>query len=64
MFDIISGKKMDNGIVVFWLDEDNKRFDSFTYEELIDQKVNAFDLLNNPQNYQIDPAAKTIESKV
>jgi hypothetical protein len=64
MFDIISGKKMENGIVVFWLEDESKKYDSFTYQELIDLKVNAFDLLNNPQNYGIDTSTRTIKSKV
>jgi len=51
---IIGSKKMENGIVVFWLDGNDRKWDSFNYQELIDMKINAGDLLDRPSSYQID----------
>ena len=48
MHDIVSSKKMENGIVVFWDDSGGKKFESFNYSELIDMKINALDLLERP----------------
>jgi hypothetical protein len=54
---IVSSKKMENGIVVFWMDKDEKKYDSFNYSELIDMKINALDLLDHPPAYGIDVEA-------
>jgi hypothetical protein len=51
---IVSSKKMENGIVVFWMEKNEKKYDSFNYSELIDMKINALDLLSNPTWYSID----------
>ncbi len=60
MHDIISSKKMENGIVVFW-DENGKKKDvSFNYEELIDMRINALDLLDQPKSYKVDKEAHKI----
>jgi hypothetical protein len=63
MHDIISSKKMENGIVVFWNEKDEKKYESFNYQELIDMKINALDLLAQPKSYKIDKAAHVIISK-
>jgi len=52
---IIGSKKMENGIVVFWIDGNDRKWESFNYQELIDMKINAMDLLNRPSSYQVDP---------
>jgi hypothetical protein len=57
MHDIISSKKMENGIVVFWDEKDGKKYESFNYQELIDMKINALDLLDRPKSYKVDKAA-------
>ncbi|OPY35747.1 MAG: hypothetical protein A4E35_02318 [Methanoregula sp. PtaU1.Bin051] len=57
MYPIIGSKKMENGIVVFWLEGNDKKWDSFNYEELIDMKINAMDLLDRPDSYHVDPKA-------
>ena len=57
MHDIVSSKKMENGIVVFWSEKDEKKFESFKFSELIDMKINALDLLEHPKSYRIDKAA-------
>ncbi len=54
MNDIIGSKKMENGIVVFWMEKEEKKYDSFNYSELIDMKINALDLLDHPKSYKID----------
>ena len=64
MHDIISSKKMENGIVVFWEEKGEKKYESFNYQELIDMKVNASDLLNQPKLYKVDEPGHKIVSKV
>lgn len=54
MKDIVSSKKMENGIVVFWEEPEGNEYDSFNYSELIDMRINALDLLDNPRAYAID----------
>lgn len=63
MHDIIGSKKMENGIVVFWADGADRRWDSFNYQELIDMKVNALDLLDSPHTYSVDEKAHRIVIK-
>jgi hypothetical protein len=63
MKDIVGSKKMENGIVVFWLEGIEKKYDSFTYSELIDMKINALDLLEDPTAYSVDVDAHKIISK-
>jgi hypothetical protein len=57
MQDIISSKKMENGIVVFWDEKGEKKNESFNYSELIDMKINALDLLDRPKSYKVDKEA-------
>ena len=54
MQDIISSKKMENGIVVFWDEKNQKMNESFNYAELVDMKINALDLLERPKSYKVD----------
>jgi len=63
MHDVVSSKKMENGIVVFWEEKDGKKYESFNYEELIDMKINALDLLDRPKSYKVDKAAHAIIAK-
>ncbi|MDP2796844.1 MAG: hypothetical protein Q8N94_04955 [Methanoregula sp.] len=57
MQDIVTSKKMENGIVVFWSEKDAKKSESFNFSELIDMKINALDLLEHPKSYKVDTAA-------
>jgi hypothetical protein len=57
MQDITSSKKMENGIVVFWDEKGEKKSESFNYQELVDMKINALDLLDHPKSYKVDKAA-------
>jgi hypothetical protein len=63
MQDILSSRKMENGIVVFWDEKGEKKNESFNYSELIDLKINALDLLDHPKSYKVDKAAHRIISK-
>jgi hypothetical protein len=60
MHDIVSSKKMENGIVVFWMERGEKKNDSFNYQELIDMKINAGDLLSQPKSYKIDKEGRKL----
>jgi len=60
MHDIVSSKKMENGIVVFWEEKGEKSYESFNYSELVDMKINALDLLERPKSYKVDAKAHTI----
>jgi len=57
MQDITSSKKMENGIVVFWDEKGGKKNESFNYQELVDMKINALDLLDHPKSYKVDKDA-------
>jgi hypothetical protein len=63
MQDILSSKRMENGIVVFWDEKGEKKSESFNYSELIDMKINALDLLDRPKSYRVDKAARRIVSQ-
>jgi len=54
MHDIVASKKMENGIVVFWDESGEQRYESFNYGELVDMKINALDLLERPKSYMVD----------
>ena len=64
MQQITSSKKFQNGVQVFWTDAGTDRNDFFTYEDLVDQKINALDVLNNPQIYVVNVPGHKIESSV
>jgi hypothetical protein len=55
MKDIVTTRKMENGVAVYYLEDNEKKLESFNYSELIDLKINALDLLDNPKSYQVDP---------
>jgi hypothetical protein len=63
MHDIKASKKMENGIVVSFEVDGRNRFESFNYQELLDLKINALDLLDRPMSYRIDAGARKIVSK-
>jgi hypothetical protein len=63
MNDIVGSKKMENGIVVFWMEKGEKKYDSFNYAELIDMKINALDLLEQPKSYKVDVTGHKIIMK-
>ncbi len=57
-------RKLENGVRIFWTEEDKIVQDFFSFEELIAMKINAFDLITNPAIYRIDGNAHRIESSV
>lgn len=63
MYDIKASKRMGNDITVSYEVDGKTRFESFNFQDLIDLKINALDLLDRPMTYRIDPAARTIVSK-
>ena len=63
MQNILSSKRMENGIVVFWEEKGEQKSDSFNYSELIDMKINALDLLDRPKSYKVDKEARLIVSQ-
>jgi len=64
MQQITSSKKYQNGVQVFWTDAGDDLSEFFSYEELVEQRINALDLLNNPRIYRMNAAAHKIESSV
>jgi hypothetical protein len=63
MYDIESSKKMENGIVVFYQQKGEKKYESFNYQELIDLKINALDLLDHPHRYSVDIEVHKVYAK-
>ncbi len=61
---IVSSKKYENGIQVFFEDKGKDTNAFFSFPELIDMKINAFDLLQNPGIYRYDENNKKLESSV
>lgn len=64
MQQIASTRKYQNGIQVFWTNEGKELSDFFPFEELIEMKINALDILKNPKIYRIDAKNHRIESSV
>lgn len=54
MKDIVATRKMENGVACYYGPTGQEKFESFTYSELIDMKINALDLLQDPKNYAVD----------
>jgi len=63
MHDIARSRKMENGIVVFWEENGKGKSESFNYQDLIDMKINALDLIDNPGGYSVDREAHRIVMK-
>ena len=63
MYDVESSQKMENGIVVFYHRNGEKKFESFNYQELIDQEINALDLLEHPHRYSVDSETHKLHVK-
>lgn len=54
MEEITVAKKMENGVALYYGGLGAREFVSFNYSELIDMKINALDLLDNPKDYILD----------
>ncbi|HEX3001023.1 MAG TPA: hypothetical protein VHN82_01415 [Methanoregula sp.] len=63
MHDIKASKKIGNDIVVSYEVDGRNQFETFNFQDLVDMKINAFDLLDRPMSYRVDPKARKIVSK-
>jgi len=63
MEQIIASTKVENGIVVFWLEGNDRKWELFNYQELIDLKISMINLLERPTSYQIDPTIHRLAVK-
>ncbi|NYT07287.1 MAG: hypothetical protein GKC05_03400 [Methanomicrobiales archaeon] len=63
MKDIVATRKMENGVACYYGESGREEFESFTYRELIDLKINALDLLEDPNNYAVDPEKHIVVMK-
>lgn len=63
MHDIVTTRKMENGVACYYGESGKEKFESFTYRELIDIKINALDLLDDPRNYAVDTEKHTLVMK-
>ena len=64
MQQITSSKKYQDGVLRIPGDAGKDVNDFFSYEDLVDQKINAFDLLMHPGICRIYPDLHRIESTV
>ncbi|HOS81204.1 MAG TPA: hypothetical protein PK445_00515 [Methanolinea sp.] len=63
MKDIVATRRMENGIACYYGEKGKEEFETFNYNELIDMKINALDLLNDPKNYAVDPVNHKVVMK-
>jgi len=63
MYDIKASRKMGEGILISYEENDVTKYESYNFQDLLDMKINVLDLLDRPMSYRIDPAAHTIVSK-
>ena len=57
---IVMAKKMENGVALYYGPVASRAFESFNYSELIDLRINALDLLENPQGYLFDKETRKV----
>ena len=63
MKDIVATRKMENGIACYFGETGREGFETFTFADLIDMKINALDLLDDPRNYGIDEKERRVVMK-
>lgn len=63
MEDVQKAIKLQNGLQVIYFVKDRSEEDHFNYVELVDQRINALDLLDHPDDYQVDPEKHLIVPK-
>lgn len=49
MHDITTTRKMENGVACYYGESGKEKRETFNYQELIDMKINALDLLKDPK---------------
>jgi hypothetical protein len=60
MKEIIRVDMKKNGIIVEWKEDQLRKSKFLEFQELIQMKVNASDLVMNPGNYRLDEEKMTI----
>ncbi|HTY51998.1 MAG TPA: hypothetical protein VMB35_02245 [Methanomicrobiales archaeon] len=50
-------ERLPGGITVYWGGAGEEMEESFSFQELIDRRVNSLDLLEHPTKYQYDPGS-------
>jgi len=63
MYDIKASRKMGEGILISYEENDVTKYESYNFQDLLDMKINVLDLLDRPMSYRVDPVAHTIVSK-
>ena len=63
MYDVKASKKMGDGILISYEENGTNKFETYTFGELVDMKINSLDLLDRPMKYRVDPKAHKIVSK-
>jgi len=63
MHDIVATRKMENGVACYYGESGKEKRETFNYQELIDMKINALDLLKDSSNYSVNPKAHKIVMK-
>jgi hypothetical protein len=62
MEQIRGSAKRETGIEISWAEQGKEQTTFFSYQEIIDMKINAVDLLENPRFYLIDSKANRIHA--
>jgi hypothetical protein len=62
MEQISGSKKRETGIEVTFMEQGKEQQIFFSYQDIIDMKINAIDLLENPRFYLIDPKKHRIQA--
>jgi hypothetical protein len=60
----MASRKRETGIEVSWKEAGSTRSRLFSYAELIDLRINAYDLLDHPQAYEIDEGGVSLHATV
>lgn len=60
MDEIQSVRKLMNGVLVEYTRGGVPRTVGFTYDTLIRMEINALDLIEHPEDYEVDPEGKAI----
>jgi len=56
MYDIKASKKMGDDILISYEENGTNKFESYNFQDLLDMKINALDLLDRPMKYRVDTA--------
>jgi len=62
MEQITGSMKRETGIEVSWMEKGKEQNAFFSYQDIIDMKINAIDLLENPRFYLIDAGKHRIHA--